>query len=130
VEYWLQLATTPQHYGGVRWWFRCPLVVDAEACAQRVRKLYLPPGEKYFGCRHCYTLTYERRRDRWATSTRAWPAVTIQHTDAADARILRGGRRLTKTRQEGSEGLSSGQTAHTPRARHTPEWSSPLSAQQ
>jgi len=24
-----------------------------------VGKLYLPPGGKYFGCRHCYNLTYK-----------------------------------------------------------------------
>jgi hypothetical protein len=23
-----------------------------------VGKLYLPPGGRYFGCRHCYNLTY------------------------------------------------------------------------
>jgi hypothetical protein len=27
-------------------------------CGRRVGKLYLPPGGKYFGCRHCYNLTY------------------------------------------------------------------------
>lgn len=25
----------------------------------RVGKLSLPPGGKYYGCRHCYSLTYE-----------------------------------------------------------------------
>jgi len=89
VEYWLQLLTTPQHYGGVRWWFRCPLAVNDEPCARRVRKLYLPPGEKFFGCTHCHQLTYESRRDRWATVVRAWPAVTVQHTDVSEARVLR-----------------------------------------
>lgn len=24
-----------------------------------MRKLYLPPGAQYFGCRSCYDLTYE-----------------------------------------------------------------------
>lgn len=28
-------------------------------CQRRVRKLYLPPGAKYFGCRTCYKLTYQ-----------------------------------------------------------------------
>jgi hypothetical protein len=103
VDYWLQLVTTPLHYGGSRWWFACPLVVNETACARRVRKLYLPPGEKYFGCWHCYGLTYQSRRDRWATSTRAWPAVTVQHTDVAEERILRAGRRFTETRQESTK---------------------------
>jgi pyruvate-formate lyase-activating enzyme len=24
-----------------------------------VAKLYLPPGSRYFGCRHCHNLTYQ-----------------------------------------------------------------------
>jgi hypothetical protein len=40
-------------------YFICPLVVNGRACRRRVAKLYLPPGGEYFGCRHCYNLTYE-----------------------------------------------------------------------
>jgi hypothetical protein len=61
-EYAIALTTTLQHYGGVRWWFHCPLGVDGQACSRRVRKLYLPPGARYFGCRHCYDLTYASRQ--------------------------------------------------------------------
>jgi hypothetical protein len=53
---WLQ--TTPSAVGGHRWWFTCALVVNARACSRRVGKLYLPPGARYFGCRHCHDLTY------------------------------------------------------------------------
>ena len=53
---WLQ--TTPSAVGGRRWWFTCAQVVNARACGRRVGKLYLPPGRRYFGCRHCYDLTY------------------------------------------------------------------------
>ena len=28
-------------------------------CGARVKKLYLPPGTRYFGCRRCHDLTYE-----------------------------------------------------------------------
>jgi hypothetical protein len=28
-----------------------------------VAKLYLPPGGDYYGCRHCYNLTYQSCRD-------------------------------------------------------------------
>jgi len=28
-------------------------------CERRVRKLYFPPREMYFGCRACHNLTYE-----------------------------------------------------------------------
>jgi hypothetical protein len=55
VDYRVQLETTPLHFGGERWWFRCP---DA-GCGRRVRKLYLAPGGTYFACRYCYHLTYD-----------------------------------------------------------------------
>lgn len=53
------LASTIPNFGGVRWWFICPLIVKEVACNRRARKLYLPPGARYFGCRICYSLTYE-----------------------------------------------------------------------
>lgn len=59
LNYPIQLQTTRPYYGGRRWWFTCPLVVKGQPCGRRVGKLYLPPGEKYFGCRHCYDLTYQ-----------------------------------------------------------------------
>ena len=51
------LQTTHPHFGGLRWWFTCPLVVNGRPCRRRVGKLYLPPNGLYFGCRHCYDLT-------------------------------------------------------------------------
>jgi len=54
LEYKVDITTTPCHLGGVRYWFICPLW----NCGRRVGKLYLPSGAKYFGCRHCYDLTY------------------------------------------------------------------------
>ncbi len=45
--------------GGNGWWFRCPLVANDRPCGRQVRKLYLPPGARYFGCRYCHDLTYE-----------------------------------------------------------------------
>ncbi len=53
------LTTTPCNYGGVRWWFECPVVKDGVYCGNRVTKLLLPPAGKYFGCRECHDLTYE-----------------------------------------------------------------------
>ena len=55
----VSLVTTRPQFGGVRWWFICPLSVNGVPCERRVRKLYLPPSTKYFGCRHCYRLTYQ-----------------------------------------------------------------------
>lgn len=58
VSYRIDLQTTPCHFGGVRWWFTCPLSVSGRACQRRCGKLYLPPGGTYYGCRECYDLTY------------------------------------------------------------------------
>lgn len=58
LGYRVHLVTTPCRFGGVRYWFICP----GQGCHRRVAKLYLPPGGRYFLCRHCYHLTYESRR--------------------------------------------------------------------
>jgi hypothetical protein len=58
VEVPIRLETTPLHFGGVRWWGRCPLVVSNVPCTRRVCNLYLPPGGRYFGCRKCHRLSY------------------------------------------------------------------------
>ena len=54
----IRLQTTPTQFGGERWWFTCPLIVNGAECNRRVGKLYLPPGARYFGCRTCHRLTY------------------------------------------------------------------------
>jgi hypothetical protein len=58
MDYHVNLTTTPLPWGGLRWWFTCPLTVNGRHCGRRVGKLYLPPGGRYFGCRRCYDLTY------------------------------------------------------------------------
>ncbi len=57
-DYTFRLTTTQPHFGGLRWWFICPLIVSDRTCQRRVSKLYLPQDGRYFGCRHCYDLTY------------------------------------------------------------------------
>ncbi len=52
----IYLAPTHPHFGGVRWWFLCPLQVDGATCGNRVAKLHLRNG--HFGCRSCHDLTY------------------------------------------------------------------------
>jgi hypothetical protein len=70
VQYWIRFACTHPKWGGVRFWFICPLIGLSVPCRRRVGKLYLPPNCKYFGCRHCYQLSYssvqeyERRAGR------------------------------------------------------------------
>lgn len=65
----IRLQTTKPYYGGLRWWFTCPLVIDNVPCNQRVTKLHLPPDSRYFGCRSCHDLTYQScrgsREMRW-----------------------------------------------------------------
>jgi hypothetical protein len=58
VDYGISLSTTPCNFGGFRYWFICPLERRGVPCGRRVGKLYLPPNGFYFGCRHCYNLTY------------------------------------------------------------------------
>lgn len=58
IEIPIQLQSTPAHFGGVRWWFTCPLIVGDTPCQRRVGKLHLPNGSRYFGCRTCHRLTY------------------------------------------------------------------------
>ena len=58
ADYIVRMVKAAPHFGGVRWYFLCPLVVNRELCLRRVSKIYLPPGGLYFGCRECYGLTY------------------------------------------------------------------------
>jgi hypothetical protein len=58
-DYKTSLTTTPCNFGGVRYWFICPLSVNGRYCGRRVGVLY--KAGDYFGCRHCYNLTYSSR---------------------------------------------------------------------
>ena len=62
-DYKVQLTTTPCHFGGIRYWFACPLSVNGVYCGRRVAKLYCAPGRNYYGCRQCYDLSYESRNE-------------------------------------------------------------------
>ena len=55
------LPTNP-NFGGRRWWFQCPVNAGEGNCGNRVRKLYLPRKETYFGCRKCHVLAYRSTR--------------------------------------------------------------------
>ena len=59
-EYRVDLDMTKGRYGGVRYWFRCP--VEILGCDRRVGTLYLLNG--HFGCSNCYCLTYRSRNKR------------------------------------------------------------------
>ncbi len=59
----VRLQATYSHFGGCRWWFTCPLISRGVPCNRRVRKLYLPPGGRYFGCRECWDLSYKSAQE-------------------------------------------------------------------
>ena len=56
-DYWIQLVTTPQPFGGRRWWFVCPRTGRLAA------KLYLPNGAFTFAARQAYRLAYRSQRE-------------------------------------------------------------------
>jgi hypothetical protein len=53
VHYCISLMSTTPHFGGRRWWFKCPVKHI------RVGKLYLPPGAILFASRQAHDLTYK-----------------------------------------------------------------------
>ena len=74
----IRFLETPCNYGGTRKWFECP------RCGRRVGKIYLPlhvvsNGRRveWWGCRHCYDLTYEQRQQRNLTDVYEWRAERI-----------------------------------------------------
>jgi hypothetical protein len=56
-DYWIDLITTPQPFGGWRWWFLCPRT------GKRVAKLYMPPGAATFCSRRACRLPYRSQRE-------------------------------------------------------------------
>ena len=63
LDYKVELVTTPCNFGKFRYWFVCPLGTNGRYCGRRVAKLYLPGRADYFGCRHCYNLTYRSQKE-------------------------------------------------------------------
>jgi hypothetical protein len=57
------LTVTRPRFGGVRWWFLCPLPRKGGGEQRRAAKLHLPPGARYFGSREAYGLTYTSCRE-------------------------------------------------------------------
>jgi len=50
-------VTTPQPFGGLRWWFQCPRT------GELVSKLHLPNGAFTFASRRAYRLGYRAQRE-------------------------------------------------------------------
>jgi hypothetical protein len=89
-NYHVELTTTQPRFGGLRWWFICPLTVNGRPCSHRVGKLYLPPGSLYFGCRHCHDLTYtsSQTHDKRVDFLRKHPeALQLMYENLKDAGV-------------------------------------------
>lgn len=65
LDYKARIVPTSCYFGGRRWWFICPLVINGQVCNRRVGVLYFGNG-KYLGCRHCYNLTYKSCKESHA----------------------------------------------------------------
>ena len=59
MDYKICLQTMRPYFGGLHWWFTCPLLRLRKSCNRRGSKLYVPPDGRYYGCRHCSDLTYQ-----------------------------------------------------------------------
>jgi hypothetical protein len=88
LDYKIELVTSPCKFGGVRYWFICPLMVNGRLCGRRVGKLYLPPEGKYFGCRNCYNLTYrcQKEHDSRVDALLKNPELLLFHTRGRDVK--------------------------------------------
>jgi hypothetical protein len=52
----IRLEKTQPNFGGHRWWFTCPMVVDGSPCDRRCCKLLF--RGRNLGCRQCLDLAY------------------------------------------------------------------------
>lgn len=52
MDYNIPLIATKAHFGGVRFWFKCPVT------GRKATKLFLPYGATFFACRQAYRLKY------------------------------------------------------------------------
>ena len=61
INYHIPIVETPCNFGGSRKWFECSLYKDGVRCGRRVGVIY--KAGNYFGCRHCYELTYSSQNE-------------------------------------------------------------------
>jgi hypothetical protein len=105
MDYTIRLQTTRPYVGGLQWWFTCPLVRFGRSCNHRISKLYLPPGRRYYGCRHCYNLSYQscQESDKRVSVLRKHPEALMALLDGPlqdvpTSRLLLGLKVLSRSR--------------------------------
>jgi len=62
------IVSTDCNFGGKRYWFKCSISINGQYCGRRIRILYRC-GD-FFGCRHCFNLTYSSRNENRRGSLR------------------------------------------------------------
>jgi hypothetical protein len=96
----IHLQTTRPNFGGVRWWFTCPLERNGRPCNRRSGKLYLPPRADLFGCRICYDLTYRsvQTHDKRVDFYMKHPEILLAHGERGkmNTAIMNAALRLTQ----------------------------------
>jgi hypothetical protein len=101
-DYKVPIVETPCHLGGTRYWFKCSLYKSGQYCGRRVGVLY-KDGD-WFGCRHCYNLTYSSRKAN--KKYRYYPMFRVIELDAKIEKAYEKAKRytyrgkLTKKRQK------------------------------
>lgn len=100
IDYDMRIEGTPCNYGGLRYWFICPLFKDGRYCGRRVGTLYL--GGDYFACRHCYDLTYQsKNKDRRSSHALLFSVLDVAaEMEKLEAKIKRPYYRGKPTRKQ------------------------------
>ena len=81
MNYRIELVTTDCNYGGVRYWFRCPLSTDGQFCGRRVGVIY--SIGKWFGCRHCGRIAYSAQMQggKFRCSSYSYPDIDQKESE-------------------------------------------------
>ena len=99
---WIDLVTTPQPFGGRRWWFVCPKT------AKRVSKVYMPPGAVTFASRGAHRLAYKSQRGDFPSPARvaapsrpavAWATTRASAPPSRSHQACAGGRLIASWRK-------------------------------
>jgi hypothetical protein len=80
IHDWISLVSTVPHYGGRRWWFKCP------STRLRTSKLYLPPGADHFASRQAHDLTYRSCQESGEFGRRCRRVARYTGRDEAEVR--------------------------------------------